>query len=245
MFSLLPSISFLLIPNSLCAALADDRHWTNVFRAMSTWHKIAFLSGKHSTRTYCVYLYTHRCCFLNVCYFTTLRIKFTLLCYFPVTQHHEIFLNSVQTNCIFAALNYLVSSAYFIIYPDFHLILWIYSQYTLLCDSTRHPSTVKTGHIFLCFLSFTNLLLHMRILSFPIRLHQKYFQYASKLYQWDHPFPSVHPLTTSINFGGVISLLKSFVDHAIILNLSVYKIIIRFFIVASNLSWCGNQMNCP
>lgn len=106
-----------------------------------------------------VYLYTHWCCFLNVCYFTTVRIKFTLPCYFLVSQYHEIFLNSLQTNCIFAVLNYLVSSACFIIYPVFHLILSIESWYTSLCDSTRPPSTEKTGHI--SFASYLFLICHI------------------------------------------------------------------------------------
>lgn len=114
-----------------------------------------------------VYAHIYRRHFLNVCYFMTARIKFTLPCYFPVTQYHEVFLNSSQTNCIFAALNYLASSLYSFIYQFFILFYEYSSQYTSLSDSTRqHPFTVTTDCIFLCFLSFTGLPLHMRILYF-------------------------------------------------------------------------------
>lgn len=99
-----------------------------------------------------------------------------------------------------------------------------------LCDSTKLPSAVKTGHIFLCFLPFTNLPLLMRILSFDVRLYKKLFGYASKLYQWHCLFLSVHPLKTFINFG-VTSFLKAFVDHTIITNLSICKLITFLFTV--------------
>lgn len=202
-----------------------------MFRALSTWHNMSFLRGSSSARTHSVYVCTHRCCFLCAWYVTTVRIEFTLPCYFSVTQYHEMFLNSLQTNCIFAALNYLVISTYFIIYWGFHPILWIQFQYMSLCDSTKLRSAVKTGHIFLCFLPFTNLPLLMRILSFDVRLHKKLFGYASKLYQWHCLFLSVHPLKTFINFAGVTSFLKTFVDHTIITNLSICKLITFLFTV--------------
>lgn len=179
---LLSSISFLLLLNSLYATLAViGKELMFTEPCPHSTKSLSWVTRAQSEHA-AVYAYTYRCCFLNVCYFTTVRIKFTLPCYFPVTQYHEVFLNSLQTNCIFAALNNLASSSYFFIYAVFHLLLRIQSQYTSLCDSTRHPSIVKIICIFLCFLCLTNLPLHAIILYFVIRLHEKCFRYVTKLY---------------------------------------------------------------
>lgn len=75
----------------------------------------------------------------------------------------------------------------------------------------------------------------MRILSFDVRLHKKPFGYAIKLYQLHFPFLSVHSLKIFINFDGVTSFLKSFVDHTIIMNLSICKLITFLFMVGVEL----------
>lgn len=108
-----------------------------------------------------LYAHIYRRHFLNVCYFMTARIKFTLPCHLPVTQYHEVFLNPSQTNCISAALNYLAASLYFFIY-HFFILFYKYSP------STHHCVIPLTSlHSDYCiFLSFTGLPLHMKILYF-------------------------------------------------------------------------------
>lgn len=80
----------------------------------------------------------------------------------------------------------------------------------------------------------------MRILSFDVRLHKKPFGYSSQLYQWQCPFISVHPLKTFVNFDDVSSFLRGFVDHTIITNLSIFKLITFLFTVGVELE----QFDC-
>lgn len=126
----LPLVSFLLIINSLYAVLADDRHWKDVFRALSTWHNMFFLRGSCSARTHCVYVCTYRCCFLHAWYVTTVKIKFTL----PLFSRHsisrdisELFADKLHFCCLelFSNINilhYLLRlSSYFVNIVSLHI----------------------------------------------------------------------------------------------------------------------------
>lgn len=229
MFSFLPLIFFLLIPNSSYAALAD-KPWSDVFRALSTWHKTSFLSAESSSWTCCVYANTRRCCFLAV-YFTTVRIKFTLPCYFSVTSYHETFLNSLLMTCIFAALKYLVSSVYFIIY--------CFSSYFMntvpVYIAVWLPSTVKTGSMVFCFLCFTSLLLRIRIYLFGYKTSSKIFWICKWTVSVRSPFSICSPSDDLQKRWCVTSFLKSFVDSVITSNFPCINQLLSF-IVASNSS---------